>query len=179
MYGTWWRTLWVSIYMVILVVNIAFTFNVVNLVNPSSLDLDYSSYYFGFSSFIDSFDWWFGHNDFLNGFYDLLLKIGNAISKIFNFYKNLADTVIKLTGWRPKVTEIIAGVIALVTFALNAIPLLLMLILGCLYFLYLAMFGLQIILFVISFFGGTFATPLPNVYPELNTPIDSLRAIMV
>lgn len=162
MYSLFWKSLFTSISMLLLVTNIAFAFNLVNVVNPSSLDLDYSQYYFGVSSFVDSFESFFGNNPFLNGYYDFLMRFGNAISKIYTFYYNLTNSLPKLLGWKPQIVEIISGVIALVLFASNAIPLLLMLIMGLLYIVYVIMFAFQVLMFIISFFGGAFATPLPS-----------------
>lgn len=162
MYSLFWKTLFSSISMLILVANIAFTFNLVNVINPSSLDLDYSQYYLGMSSFIDSFKAYFGNNPFLNGYYDFLMKFGNTISKIYDFYYTLTNTLPKLLGWKPQVYEVLSALVALVLFASNAIPLLLMLIMGLLYLIYIAMFAFQILMFIVAFLGGSFATPLPS-----------------
>lgn len=162
MYSLFWKSLFSSIWLLVLVANIAFTFNLVNIINPSSLDIDYSGYYLGMSSFIDSFKAYFGNNPFINGFYSLIMQLGNLISKFYTFYSNLLNSLPRLFGWKPEIYEIITGIIALVMFASNAIPLLLMLIMGALYIVYLCMFAFQIILFIVAFLGGSFATPLPS-----------------
>ena len=58
--------------MIFLGVNIAFTFDLVNMVNPASLTINYPNYYFGFQSFISSFTDFFGNSSGLTGYTALL-----------------------------------------------------------------------------------------------------------
>ena len=68
MYKIFWQSIFTSFLMVFLGVNLAFTFDLVNMVNPTAYSFptgsyggldSYKYYYFGFQSFSDAFTSYF------------------------------------------------------------------------------------------------------------------------
>ena len=105
MFSIWWKTIFTSFMMIFLAVNIAFAFDVVNLVNPTSLSADYENYYFGVSSFVDTFKTYFGDGGGLRGFTSFLLDYGRMLSKAYDTYVFSFKTIGALTSIIPPISR--------------------------------------------------------------------------
>lgn len=171
MYKTFWKALFIPLCCFVLFTNIVFTFDLVQMINPSALQLldegdAYSNYYFGMSSFIDAWTSWFGDkyssgaSTFLWRFNDFLLDTGEWVSSMFT--KNGILSAMKTARGADYRGELIAAVIMMCMLFVSGAPVLLLVLYGCLWILYLLMFAFYVVLFIFAFMGGVFRTPLPS-----------------
>ena len=161
MFSTFWKSLFCTFLFGILFVNIAFTFDVVTMVNPTAVSGDYTNSYFGVSSLVDSFKSFYGNGSGLQGFTDFMNRFGKMITNMYNtvvsplqFIGNINK---KNSAW-----EIISAIFALIAFANMVVPMILIIAYGLCYLVYLIAFAFTIVAFVIYWFGGGFSTPLPS-----------------
>lgn len=181
MFSIFWKSLFSSLMIFFIFSNIAFAFNMIGLVNATPVPLmtgdEWSNYYFGVSSFIDSFKTWFGNNSALSGFSAAISKIGGFIGKTMNMLPTRMIGSISSTG------GIIALVVNIIMWTNSVLPF----IFGAFYVIMLALYYLflafQIIAYIVYWFGGGFMTPLPSTdWFEYTGQWDwtpTLRAMMV
>lgn len=162
MYSLFWRSIFSSLMVIFLFSNIAFAFNLIHLVNPTSVIPEgslFSDYYFGVSSFVDSFKYYFGNNTALSGFTATIRDLGNIVGKAYNLYvKALNPQIFK----KNPAYEIISAIIAIVMFMNSLVGMFLMFVYVLYYIIYLLFFGFTIVSYIFYWFGGGFATPLPS-----------------
>lgn len=176
MLSVFWKTLFTSMLFMLMWINIAFAFNVLNIMNPTNVLPDPTNYYFGVSSFIEQFKAYFSDNSMLLGFQDFLNRFGRMIGYYYQTYVRGFQGMI--AGQNP-IWEIITLLFALVLFTNQVVPMLCMILMGVFYIIYLICFAFEIVLFVIAFFGGAFATPLPSTDWWEYTPTITNLAIIV
>lgn len=186
MFSIFWKSLFSSLLIFFLFSNIAFTFDMVHLVNPAALVLSggdsYSNYYFGVSSFIDAFKTWFGNNSALSGFSQVMVGFGKTFSQSINIFERALNVrqSMSATG------GIIRYIIAIFLWLNSALPLFFGISYIVMFIIYILFLVFQIGAFVIYWFGGGFMTPLPDTswwdtghFPTETSLINSLRAYMV
>lgn len=172
--------------MVFLGVNLAFTFDLVNMVNPTAYSFptgsyggldSYKYYYFGFQSFSDAFTSYFGDGGALNTYGAFLRRFGGWVG---DQYTNLLDSFRLIPIQKNSAWEVISAIVTLIIIANSIIPMLVIIFYFVLYLLYLICFAFMILSFIVAFFGGGFRTALPNTY-QFDPPsvVYSLRAMMV
>lgn len=160
MYSQFWRVMFMTFMFGIMFSNIAFAFNVVQLVNPTAIDGDYVNSYFGMSSLIDSFKTFFGNNSGIKSFSDFLVNFGKRITQRYNMYREFSNRLFPSannSAW-----DIISAIFALIAFTNSIIDMLILLIYIILYAVFLIAFVFSLISFVFYWFGGGFLTPLPS-----------------
>ncbi len=172
MFSIFWKSLFVSMLFFFMWINIAFAFNVLTIMNPTSVNLgDASEYYFGVSSFIEQFKTYFSDNSVLQGFQDWLRRFGVHIQSYYDQYVKGFNAFFGATGAG---FEVLSMLFALFMFTFNITPMVMMILMGVMYIIYLLFFAFEIALFIIAFFGGAFATPLPSTDWWVYTPTNAL-----
>lgn len=196
MLSTFWKSMFITFAVFILMTNIIFTFDLVNMINPSAYDLlsdndSYSNYYFGMSSFIDAWKDWFGDSNsseattFLSKFNEFLIDTGKWISTKFS-NNGILNRIKVANGIDYKYT-VLACIMMIVVSIVCVVPVLILVLYGALWILYMLMFICYCVLFIFAFMGGAFRSPLPSTdwyqyngdWPWVENTAYSLMAILV
>lgn len=171
----WYRAIF-SIFLIILIgVNMAYTFNLLNVVNPTSLDMDYSGSWFSFTSFSNNFKTYFNQNDTISGLNDFLHSYANFIGKMYSMLVSVPQTIASLSGSTDYNWSIIGMIFAIFVIITNVIPTILVVFYGVILIFTALIYVITFLLFILSFFSGAFSSPLPSTYPELNEPLAIIR----
>lgn len=162
--GIFFRSVIMMGLLVFLGVNISFAFDLVNMVNPTSLNDNYTNYYFGFSSFVEAFKSYFGDGGGLKGFSDVMRNFASAISEGYEKFVVPLKGLSALMNIKGKYDDLITMFVVLIVFCIATIPVLVMVCYVILYIVFLIAFAFNVVLFVMATLGGAFKTELPNTY---------------
>lgn len=162
------KTLIFQCFLILLIVNIAFTFDMrlgIDVFQYSSYDT-YTDRYFGVTTFITAWDNYFGHSEFLSTINETINYIINGTKQLSasQLYKTL---LIESNVDTNVITEIGRYLFMIYDSLFNIVYILSTLLSVILYIFYGLSFAIQFILFFFYFVGGSVATQLPNTYGDL------------
>lgn len=162
MLGRFLKSLLLIALPILVIVNMAYAFNAVTVINPTSTStgVPYTESYFGVSSLIDGFKQFASENTFMSGFNSFLQNYANSIQKVYSFFETPLTLAIPETQWG----IILRLLTTIVMLFVAGWPVLMMFFYTIVLVIYVLCYAINIVLFVMKLMGGYYYIPLPNVY---------------